>query len=186
MVRWLWFGRPVRGLPGGGSGCKPRHCASLKSLRLTPATWPLRAGFVPLRRHAVGAMHSLGGTATGIEAGITDHEAVNGRVAHDVQEGAASMSWPRMQEAVAVFPSIRRRAALIRRCCNSTAMNLFGTVYTVNAVSPTMKEQRSGKIITVASVAGTAPSRDGGYAHYGARSCENPDAELDREIFGLL
>jgi len=46
-------------------------------------------------------------------------------------------------------------------------MNLFGTVYTVNAVAPTMKAQRSGKIITVSSVAGTAPSADGGYAHYG-------------------
>jgi len=31
-----------------------------------------------------------------------------------------------------------------------------------------MKQQRSGKIITVSSVAGTAPSADGGYAHYGA------------------
>ena len=31
-----------------------------------------------------------------------------------------------------------------------------------------MKQQRSGKIITVSSVAGTAPSVDGGYAHYGA------------------
>jgi 3-oxoacyl-[acyl-carrier protein] reductase len=33
---------------------------------------------------------------------------------------------------------------------------------------PVMKQQRSGKIITVSSVAGTAPSADGGYAHYGA------------------
>src|SRR2546423_1591910 len=33
---------------------------------------------------------------------------------------------------------------------------------------PIMKEQRSGKIITVSSVAGTAPSADGDYAHYGA------------------
>jgi 3-oxoacyl-[acyl-carrier protein] reductase len=49
-----------------------------------------------------------------------------------------------------------------------TAMNLYGTVYAVNAVAPTMKEQRLGKIITVASIAGTAASRDGGYAHYGA------------------
>jgi 3-oxoacyl-[acyl-carrier protein] reductase len=30
------------------------------------------------------------------------------------------------------------------------------------------KQQRSGKIITVSSVAGTAPPADGGYAHYGA------------------
>src|SRR5215210_6096578 len=55
-----------------------------------------------------------------------------------------------------------------------TAMNLFGTVYTVNAVAPTMKEQRSGKIITVASIAGTAPSRDGGYADYGAEGRNRP------------
>jgi 3-oxoacyl-[acyl-carrier protein] reductase len=47
-------------------------------------------------------------------------------------------------------------------------MNLFGTVYSCNAVAPIMKQQRSGKIITVSSVAGTAPSADGGYAHYGA------------------
>jgi 3-oxoacyl-[acyl-carrier protein] reductase len=45
-------------------------------------------------------------------------------------------------------------------------MNLFETVYTVNAVAPIMKQQRSGKIITVSSVAGTAPFVDGGYAHF--------------------
>jgi 3-oxoacyl-[acyl-carrier protein] reductase len=47
-------------------------------------------------------------------------------------------------------------------------MNLYGTVYSVNAVAPVMKRQRSGKIITVASIAGIAASADGGYAHYGA------------------
>jgi 3-oxoacyl-[acyl-carrier protein] reductase len=47
-------------------------------------------------------------------------------------------------------------------------MNLFGTVYSCNAATPVMKQQRSGKIITVSSVAGTAPSADGGYADYGA------------------
>ena len=47
-------------------------------------------------------------------------------------------------------------------------MNLFGTIYCGNAVAPIMKHQRSGKIITISSVAGTAPSVDGGYAHYGA------------------
>jgi len=30
-------------------------------------------------------------------------------------------------------------------------MNLFGTVYSCNAVAPIMKQQRSGKIITVSS-----------------------------------
>jgi len=47
-------------------------------------------------------------------------------------------------------------------------MDPFGTVYTVNAVAPTMKEQRLGKIITVRSIAGTGRSVGGGHAHYGA------------------
>jgi 3-oxoacyl-[acyl-carrier protein] reductase len=47
-------------------------------------------------------------------------------------------------------------------------MNFFGTVYCCNAVAPVMKRQRSGKIVTVSSVAGLSPSADGGYAHYGA------------------
>jgi len=41
------------------------------------------------------------------------------------------------------------------------SMNLFGTVYSCDAVAPIMKQQRSGKIITVSSVAGTTPSADG-------------------------
>jgi 3-oxoacyl-[acyl-carrier protein] reductase len=48
------------------------------------------------------------------------------------------------------------------------SMNLFGTVYSCTAVAPIMKQRRSRKIITVSSAAGTAPSADGGYAHYGA------------------
>ena len=45
--------------------------------------------------------------------------------------------------------------------------NLYGTVHTCVAVAPTMKEQGSGKIITVSSQAGRRASGDGGYAHYG-------------------
>jgi 3-oxoacyl-[acyl-carrier protein] reductase len=49
-----------------------------------------------------------------------------------------------------------------------TEMNLFRTIYSCNAVARIMKQQHSGKIITVGSIVGTAPSADGGYAHYGA------------------
>ena len=45
--------------------------------------------------------------------------------------------------------------------------NLYGTVHTCTAVAPIMKEQGSGKIITVSSQAGRRASGDGGYAHYG-------------------
>jgi 3-oxoacyl-[acyl-carrier protein] reductase len=53
-------------------------------------------------------------------------------------------------------------------------MNLFGTIYSCNTVVPIMKQQRSGKIITVSSVAGSSPSADGGYAHYGGPKLPSP------------
>jgi 3-oxoacyl-[acyl-carrier protein] reductase len=114
-------------------------------------------------------IEASGGSALGIEVDVRDHEAVEGMVAQVVRE------WGRVDVLVANAGGGRGRPidtkastldpALLRLV---TEMNLFGTVYTVNAVAPTMKEQRSGKIITVASIAATAPSRDGGYAHYGA------------------
>ena len=85
------------------------------------------------------------------------------------RNGAGSMSWSRMQAAVVVGPMDTKASTLDPALLQLVSeMNLFGTVYTVNAVAPIMKQQRSGKIITVSSVAGTAPSADGGYAHYGA------------------
>ena len=50
-----------------------------------------------------------------------------------------------------------------------TRMNFYGTVHSCSAVAPIMKEQRSGKIVTVASYAGSVwRGVGGGYAHYGA------------------
>jgi 3-oxoacyl-[acyl-carrier protein] reductase len=49
-----------------------------------------------------------------------------------------------------------------------TKINFFGTVYCCAAVAPIMKEQKSGKIITVSSHAGQVAVLGGGYAHYGA------------------
>jgi 3-oxoacyl-[acyl-carrier protein] reductase len=45
--------------------------------------------------------------------------------------------------------------------------NLYGTIYSVNAVAPTMIAQGSGKIITLSSIGGSQSSKTGGYAHYG-------------------
>jgi 3-oxoacyl-[acyl-carrier protein] reductase len=49
-----------------------------------------------------------------------------------------------------------------------TRMNFYGTVHSCAAVAPAMKAQRSGRIVTVASYAGSVASIGGGYAHYGA------------------
>src|SRR5215468_7661747 len=114
-------------------------------------------------------IEAAGGTAMGIEVDVRDYEAVEAMVARVIQE------WGRVDILVANAGGGRGRPmdtkastldpALLRLV---TEMNLFGTVYSCNAVAPTMKQQRSGKIITVSSVAGTAPSIDGGCAHYGA------------------
>ena len=117
----------------------------------------------------VAEIEASGGIALGIEVDVRDHEAVEAMVAQVVQE------WGRVDVLVANAGGGRGRPmdtkastldpALLQLV---TEMNLFGTVYSCNAVAPMMKRQRSGKIITVSSVAGTAPSADGGYAHYGA------------------
>src|ERR1700730_17215677 len=114
-------------------------------------------------------IEASGGTALGIEVDVRDHEAVEAMVGRVVQE------WGRVDVLVANAGGGRGRPldtkastlnpALLQLV---TEMNLFGTVYSCNPVAPIMKQQRSGKIITVSSVAGAAPSADGGYAHYGA------------------
>ena len=51
-----------------------------------------------------------------------------------------------------------------------TGRNFYGTVYSCSAVARYMKEQKSGKIVTVASFAGlgVGGAGGGGYAHYAA------------------
>jgi 3-oxoacyl-[acyl-carrier protein] reductase len=105
----------------------------------------------------------------GVELDVMDHEAVNAMVARVVA------AWGRVDVLVANVGGGRGRPMDTKASTLDPAhlqlvvgMNLYGSVYSVNAVAPVMKEQRSGKIITVSSVAGTAPSADGGYAHYGA------------------
>ena len=82
-----------------------------------------------------------------------------GRVDVLVANAGGGRGWPMDTKASSLDPALLQLV---------TEMNLFGTVYSCNAVAPVMKQQRSGKIITVSSVAGTAPSADGCYAHYGA------------------
>src|SRR5689334_4960497 len=135
----------------------------------------------------VAEIEAAGGTGLGIEVDVRDHAAVEAMVARVVQE------WGRVDVLVANAGGGRGRPmdtkassldpALLQLV---TEMNLFGTVYSCNAVAPIMKQQRSGKIITVSPVAGTAPSADGGYAHYGAaKAAIATTPGISRKILGL-
>jgi 3-oxoacyl-[acyl-carrier protein] reductase len=107
--------------------------------------------------------------AIGIEMDVRDESAVQsmvrqvmdkwGRVDILVCNAGGGRGRPVDTKASALDPSLLHLV---------TEMNYYGTVYCVNAVAPFMKSQRSGRIVTVSSVAGLTPSLDGGYAHYGA------------------
>jgi 3-oxoacyl-[acyl-carrier protein] reductase len=112
---------------------------------------------------------AAGGAAIGVEADVRDRDAVEAMVARVIAE------WGRVDVLVANAGGGRGRPMDTKAGSLDpdllqlvVAMNLFGTVYSCNAVAPQMKQQRSGKIVTVSSIAGTGPSADGGYAHYGA------------------
>jgi 3-oxoacyl-[acyl-carrier protein] reductase len=102
----------------------------------------------------VAEIEVAGGTALGLEVDVRDREAVEAMTARVIQE------WDRVDVLVANAGGGRGRPmdtkastldpALLQLV---TEMNLFGTVYSCNAVAPIMKEQRSGKIVTVSSVA---------------------------------
>jgi 3-oxoacyl-[acyl-carrier protein] reductase len=117
----------------------------------------------------VAEIEAAGGTALGIEVDVRDHQAVEAMVSRVIAE------WGRVDVLVANAGGGRGRPIDTRASTLDpdllhlvTSMNLFGTVYSCNAVAPVMKGQCSGKIITVSSVAGLCASPDGGYAHYGA------------------
>jgi len=117
----------------------------------------------------VAEIEASGGAALGIECDVCDHRAVEAMVARVVEQ------WSRVDVLVANAGGGRGRPVDTKASTIDptlldlvVSMNLFGTVYSCNAVAPVMKRLRSGKIVTVSSVAGLSASADGGYAHYGA------------------
>jgi 3-oxoacyl-[acyl-carrier protein] reductase len=117
----------------------------------------------------VAEIEASGGDALGIECDVRNHQAVEAMVARVVEQ------WGRVDVLVANAGGGRGRPMDTKASTIApelldlvVSMNLFGTVYSCNAVAPFMKRQRSGKIVTVSSVAGLSSSADGGYAHYGA------------------
>ncbi len=117
----------------------------------------------------VAEIEAAGGSAFGFELDVADRAAVDAMVTQVAEK------WGRVDILVANAGGGRGRPLDTKASTLDTGlldlvlhMNLYGTIYCCNAVAPIMKQQRYGKIVTVASVAGLSPSADGGYAHYGA------------------
>jgi 3-oxoacyl-[acyl-carrier protein] reductase len=117
----------------------------------------------------VAEIEAAGGAALGFELDVCDADVVQAMV------DSVVATWGRVDVLVANAGGGRGRPLDTKATTLDPAllqlvigMNLYGTVYSCNAVGPVMKAQKSGKIITVSSIAGRAASPDGGYAHYGA------------------
>lgn len=114
-------------------------------------------------------IENMGGKALGFEFDVADRDAQDemakkvfdtwGSVDILVANAGGGSSTPATTRA-SELPSEDLDVVLKR--------NLYGTIFSVNAVAPYMKQQRSGKIVTVSSFAGSRGGEDGGYAHYGA------------------
>ena len=165
-------------ITGGGRGLGRAYAHRLASLGAKIAISDLNLKsyeeFEAERRDMTGdstvaEIEAAGGSAIGIELDVADQQAVEAMVAQVIAK------WGRIDILVANAGGGRGRpidtkastldAGLMQLV---VGMNLYGTIYCCNAVAPIMKQQRSGKIVTVSSVAGISPSTDGGYAHYGA------------------
>src|SRR5712691_11354707 len=92
----------------------------------------------------VAEIEAMGGTAIGTEVNVTDHEAINALMAQVFRE------WGRVDVLVANAGGGRGRPMDTKASTLDPAlvqlvvsMNLFGTVYSCNAVAPIMKQQRS-------------------------------------------
>ena len=117
----------------------------------------------------VAEIEVAGGIALGEQVDVTDPEAVKAAVARVIE------AWGRIDILIANAgggsgpPAETRASALEPALLQSvTAANLFGTIYTVTAVAPVMKRQRSGKIVTVSSAGALIVSATGAHAHYAA------------------
>lgn len=114
-------------------------------------------------------IEALGRRAIGQQVDVTDSEAVTAAV------DAIVHRWGRLDVVVCnagggVGQIGETTASLMPDTAWHAVMqrNLDGTMHTCRAAIPSMMRQRSGRLITVSSIAGTRPEPSGGYAHYGA------------------
>jgi 3-oxoacyl-[acyl-carrier protein] reductase len=110
-----------------------------------------------------------GGRAAGYELDVTDEAAVK------VMVDDVIANWGRVDIVVCNAGGMDEGSipSTTSACDKASVqfvvdLNLCGTVNVVHAVADHMKAQRSGRIVTVGSVAASMPNRAGGGGHYAA------------------
>ena len=117
----------------------------------------------------VAEIEAGGGRASGYELDVTDEAAVTGMVADVVAQ------WGRVDIVVCNAGGMDEGniPATTSACDQASVqfvvdLNLCGTVNVVHAVAEHMKQQRSGRIVTISSLAASMPNGAGGGGHYAA------------------
>lgn len=114
-----------------------------------------------IERHGVEAL--------GIEVDVTDSAAVEAMAETVADEfGTIDVAVANAGGGVGEAGGTRASDIPLDALHATVERNLYGTIYTCMAVAPYMKDQGSGRIITVSSQAGREATPTGGYAHYGA------------------
>ncbi|WP_236790821.1 SDR family NAD(P)-dependent oxidoreductase [Amycolatopsis sp. GM8] len=113
-------------------------------------------------------IENLGRRALGFEFDVAD------RAAQEAMARAVFEAWGRIDILVAnagggsSTPMATRASDLPTKDLELVIeRNLYGTIFSVNAVAPYMKQARAGKIVTISSGSGGQADPAGSYAHYG-------------------
>jgi 3-oxoacyl-[acyl-carrier protein] reductase len=113
-------------------------------------------------------INAAGGRAAGYELDVTDEAAVKGMV-DDVAATWGGIDILVCNAGGMDEDSAPTTSALSKASIQFTVdLNLCGTANLVHAAADYMKAQRSGRIVTIASVAASMPNKEGGGGHYAA------------------
>lgn len=119
--------------------------------------------------NVVEELENRGVRALGVETDVTDPDQVQ-EMADTVAEEFGSIDIVVANAGGGVGPANDTYASELKveEMQATVERNLYGTIYTVVAVAPYMKDKQFGRIVTVASSAGRQARENGSYAHYGA------------------
>ena len=115
-----------------------------------------------------GEIQALGRKSIGIQANVANRDAAKPMVEQVLAEfGRIDILVNNAGGATAAIETSRPSMMTDSDMERLLSINLMSAIYCSQAVVPTMRAQRSGVIVNIASVLGLLPGDEGTYAHYG-------------------